>query len=206
MRQVLRCALLTALAGVLLAGCSAGVVVGQGSPGPGEPVDVARAAFPITGVSDTGTDQLARNALTDLNTFWSQAYPEFFGGDFTPLENGYFSVDSDAIDESAYPETGIGCDGSRTDPADVAGNAFYDPACDLIAYDRGAARGALHRLRAVPGAGRHGARVRPRHAGPARLRRERPEHPGRDPGRLLRPRVDRLGGRREGRARLAAPA
>ncbi|MCW2702733.1 MAG: putative metalloprotease [Blastococcus sp.] len=136
MRQVLRGALPTALAGVLLAGCSAGVVVGQGSAGPGEPVDVARAAFPITGVSDTGTDQLARNALTDLNTFWSQVYPEFFGGDFTPLENGYFSVDSNAIDESAYPETGIGCDGSRTDPADVAGNAFYDPACDLIAYDR----------------------------------------------------------------------
>jgi hypothetical protein len=133
MRQVLRGALPTALAGVLLAGCSAGVVVGEGSP---EPVDVARAAFPVTGVSDTGTDQLARNALTDLNTFWSQAYPEFFGGDFTPLENGYFSVDSDAIDVSAYPETGIGCDGSRTDPADVAGNAFYDPACDLIAYDR----------------------------------------------------------------------
>ncbi|MCW2530520.1 MAG: putative metalloprotease, partial [Blastococcus sp.] len=136
MRQVLRRALPTALAGVLLAGCAAEVVVGQGSPGPGEPVDVASDAFPITGVSDTGIDQFARNALTDLNAFWSEAYPEFFGEDFTPLENGYFSVDSNAIDENAYPETGIGCDGSRTDPEEVAGNAFYDPACDLIAYDR----------------------------------------------------------------------
>jgi len=107
-----------------------------GSPGPGEPVDVAADAFPITAVSDTAIDQFARNALTDLNTFWSEAYPEFYGDDFTPLENGYFSVDSTAIDESAYPDTGIGCEGSPTPPDEVAGNAYYDPSCDLIAYDR----------------------------------------------------------------------
>jgi predicted metalloprotease len=136
MRQVLRHALPTALAGMLLAGCSADVVVGQASPGLGEPVDVGPASFRIIGAGDTGTDQFARNALTDLNTFWSRAYPEFFGEDFTPLENGYFSVDSTAIDQSAYPETGIGCDGSPTAPEEVAGNAYFDPACDLIAYDR----------------------------------------------------------------------
>jgi predicted metalloprotease len=136
MRQVLRRALPTALAGVLLVGCSAEVVVGQASPGPGEPVDVASDTFPITGVSDTAIDQFARNALTDLNTFWAEAYPEFFGEDFTPLENGYFSVDSNDIDSGAYPENGIGCDGSPTDPDEVAGNAYYDPECDLIAYDR----------------------------------------------------------------------
>jgi predicted metalloprotease len=136
MSQVLRRALPLALAGVLLAGCANEVVVGQASPGPGEPVDVAPDAFPITGVSDTDIDQFARNALTDLNVFWADAYPEFFGEDFTPLENGYFSVDSTAIDEDAYPDTGIGCAGSRTDPEEVADNAFYDPSCDLIAYDR----------------------------------------------------------------------
>ena len=94
------------------------------------------AEFPITGATDTGVDQLARNALADLNTFWSQAYPEFFDGQFTPLENGYFSVDSDHIDQSAYPDTGIGCAGSPTTPDEVAGNAYYDPSCDLIVYDR----------------------------------------------------------------------
>jgi predicted metalloprotease len=136
MRQVLRRALPIAFAGVLLAGCSAEVVVGQASPGAGEPVDVAADAFPITGVSDTGIDQFARNALTDLNAFWAGAYPEFFGEDFTPLENGYFSVDSNDIDQGAYPENGIGCDGSPTRPDEVAGNAYYDPGCDLVAYDR----------------------------------------------------------------------
>jgi predicted metalloprotease len=136
MRQVLRRALPLALTGVLLAGCSAEVVAGQASPGPGEPADVASDDFPITGVSDTGIDQFARNALTDLNAFWSDAYPEFFGEDFTPLENGYFSVDSNAIDEDAYPENGIGCADSPTAPEEAAGNAYYDPSCDLIAYDR----------------------------------------------------------------------
>jgi predicted metalloprotease len=136
MRQLLRRALPMAVAGALLSGCSVQVVPGRASPGPGEPVDVAPDAFPITGAGDTGVDQLARNALADLNMFWSQAYPEFFGEEFRPLENGYFSVDSDAVDRSAYPSTGIGCEGSPTDPEEVAGNAYYDPSCDLIAYDR----------------------------------------------------------------------
>jgi predicted metalloprotease len=99
-------------------------------------VDVTAAAFPITGASGGEVDKLARNALADLNTFWSQAYPDFFGGAFTPLQNGYFSVDSNNIDESAYPATGIGCATSPAKPAEVAGNAYYDPSCDLIVYDR----------------------------------------------------------------------
>jgi predicted metalloprotease len=99
-------------------------------------VDVAAEDLAITGVSDSGIDQFARNALADLETFWTAAYPEFFGEEYTPLENGYFSVDSEDIDPGAYPETGIGCEESPTLPTSVAGNAFYDPACDLIAYDR----------------------------------------------------------------------
>src|SRR3954451_14144016 len=139
MRQVVRRgahSALTMAAVALLGGCSGQLVVGQASPGGGEPVDVSAEEFPITGAGDDPVDQLARNALFDLNAFWSQAYPQFFGGDFTPLENGYFSVDSDAVDESAYPDTGIGCAGSPTRPDEVAGNAYYDPSCDLIVYDR----------------------------------------------------------------------
>jgi predicted metalloprotease len=136
MTTVSRRALPTLVSGLLLAGCSTGVVVGQGSPGPGEPVDVAAADFPVTGAGDEPIDQFARNALADLDTFWASSYPEFFGEEYTPLRGGYFSVDSDAVDESAYPATGIGCEESPTSPDSVAGNAFYDPACDLIAYDR----------------------------------------------------------------------
>jgi predicted metalloprotease len=135
MRQVVRRVLPAAVVGALLAGCSS-TVVGTASPGPGEPTDVTAEQFPITGVSDDPIDQFARNALTDLNSFWTQQYPENFDGDFQPLQGGYFSVDSTAVDPSAYPATGIGCANSPTMPDAVAGNAFYDPNCDLVAYDR----------------------------------------------------------------------
>jgi predicted metalloprotease len=135
MRQVVRRGLPAAVIGLLLAGCTS-TVVGTASPGAGEPTDVSADAFPITGVSDDPIDQFARNALADLNTFWQEQYPQNFGEDFQPLQGGYFSVDSQAVDPGAYPDTGIGCQGSPTMPDAVAGNAFYDPNCDLIAYDR----------------------------------------------------------------------
>ena len=125
-----------AVAGLLLTGCASQTVRGEAFPGPGGPVDVPAEDLAVTGVSEAPIDQFARNALADLDTFWSQAYPEFFGEQYTPLRGGYFSVDSVDLDETAYPGTGIGCEGSYTAPEDVAGNAFYDPACDVIAYDR----------------------------------------------------------------------
>jgi predicted metalloprotease len=136
MRQVLRRMLPTLAVGVLLAGCSTTTVVGTASPGPGEPVDASAEELPVTGVSDSETDRLARNALADLEAFWEQAYPDFFGEPFQPPQGGYFSVDSTDIDESAYPETGIGCPGEYIPPDAVEGNAFYYPPCDVIAYDR----------------------------------------------------------------------
>jgi predicted metalloprotease len=132
----LRRALCPLVVGLLLSGCSPRPVVGHASPGPDEPVDITAEKFPITGVGDEPIDQFARNALADLDAFWASSYPEFYGAEYVPLKGGYFSVDSEAIDEDAYPETGIGCESSPTSPDSVAGNAFYDPACDLIAYDR----------------------------------------------------------------------
>ncbi|MGY1713722.1 hypothetical protein [Geodermatophilus nigrescens] len=124
-----------AVGSVLLAGCS-GTVAGAAAPGPGVPADVAAADFPITGSADTEADRRARNALADLDAFWSEAYPEFFGEEYQPITGGYFSVDSTAIDESAYPATGIGCAEAPEDPEGVANNAHYDPNCDVVAYDR----------------------------------------------------------------------
>jgi predicted metalloprotease len=136
MRHGLRRAIVAAAVGsVLLTGCSS-TVVGAASRGPSVPVDVTADEFPITGAADTETDRLARNALADLDTFWSQAYPEYFGEPYEPISGGYFSVDSTNIDESAYPETGIGCARAPEDPEGVANNAHYDPNCDVVAYDR----------------------------------------------------------------------
>src|SRR5918997_1053165 len=119
MRQVARRVLAAAAVGMLMTGCSS-PVLGTASPGPGEPTNVTAEEFPIPGVSDQPIDQFARNALTDLNAFWQEAYPQFFGQEYLPLQGGYFSVDSDDIDESAYPDTGIGCADSPTMPDTVA--------------------------------------------------------------------------------------
>jgi predicted metalloprotease len=133
----LRRALVAAAAGsLLLTGCATSVV-GSASPGDRAPVDISADDFPITGAVDGDLDQYVRNALGDLQDFWEKSYPEFFGGELEPLSGGYFSVDSDDIDSSAYPRsTGIGCADDPTDPDAVAGNAFYNPNCDSISYDR----------------------------------------------------------------------
>jgi predicted metalloprotease len=136
MRHRLRRALVgLAAGGMLFAGCSM-PVRGTASPGPGEPVDVTAAQLHITAAVQGPVDQWVRNALTDLTTFWSRAYPRYFGHPFTKLSGGYFSVDSDNVDQHAYPDTGIGCTVDPRSPEDTKDNAFYNPKCDSIAYDR----------------------------------------------------------------------
>jgi predicted metalloprotease len=134
--RLVRPAVPVAVAGVLLTGCSATVVAGVASPAPGGPVDVPTEAVPVTGAGNGRIDQVARNALADLERFWSRAYPEFFGEEYVPLQGGYFSVDPAGDDRSAFPEEGIGCAALPAPPDSVAGNAYYDVTCDLIAYDR----------------------------------------------------------------------
>jgi predicted metalloprotease len=124
-----------AVGGALLSGCAT-PITGTASPASGEPVDVAAPDFPITGAVDGPVDRTVRNALADINTFWSAAYPKYFGEPFIPLKGGYFSVDTDNIDASAYPRTGIGCAAQPVDPEETKDNAFYNPRCDAIAYDR----------------------------------------------------------------------
>jgi predicted metalloprotease len=136
MRRLLHRLLPAVVAAALLTGCADTVVVGTASPGSGEPVDVAARDFPVTGAGNTPIDRFARNALSDLNAFWAQAYPRYFSGAFTPLAGGYFSVDPQHVASGRFPTSGIGCAQSPTAPAQVTGNAFYDPRCDVIAYDR----------------------------------------------------------------------
>ena len=135
MRSGLAGTVLALTAGALLAGCTT-PVAGSASPGSGEPVDVSAGRLEIVGATDNPVDRQVRNALVDINDFWKSAYPRFFGEPFTPLQGGYFSVDSDNIDESAYPPTGIGCAKDPVQPEQTKDNAFYNPRCDAIAYDR----------------------------------------------------------------------
>jgi predicted metalloprotease len=121
---------------VLLSGC---VRIIEGLPTslqpPVEPVPEGEVR--IVGATDDPIDQLARNALADLEDFWAQRFPEAYGEEFPPLRGGYFSVDPGDVDRSAYPD-GVSC---GADPLDVEGNAFYcqaagEPNSDSITYDR----------------------------------------------------------------------
>nr|WP_239521818.1 neutral zinc metallopeptidase [Geodermatophilus sabuli] len=127
-------ALLATLVTIVLSGCT---VVVAGRPISLQPPtgDVDAGEVVVEGATDDEIDVLARNALADLETFWTDQMPDVFGQPFEPLEGGYFSVDPG--DPGAFPD-GIGC---GTDVAEVEGNAFYcsapdAPNSDSISYDR----------------------------------------------------------------------
>ena len=129
-------ALFPAVLVLLLSGCAT-VVIGEPTPMAPPVVDVADGEVPITGADDSEIDELARNALADLETFWEASFPEVYGEVFPPLEGGYFSVDPGNIDDRAYPN-GVSC---GSDPREVEDNAFYcqsdgAPNSDSISYDR----------------------------------------------------------------------
>ncbi len=133
-----RTAVATVLAAcaVPLSGC---VSIIEGLPSALEPPvsSVPEGEITIVGASDDPIDQLAANALADLQDFWAEQFPQVYGAEFQPLQGGYFSVDPGNVDASAYPD-GVSC---GSDPLDVQGNAFYCQAAgeansDSISYDR----------------------------------------------------------------------
>lgn len=121
---------------LLLSGCVM-VVPGRLQSQPNSRPDVSDSQIHIVGATDAAVDTRTRDALADLQTFWTDQFPSVFGKQFTPLQGGYFSVDPNNIDPATYPQ-GIGC---SSDPKDVENNAFYCRApntahSDSISYDR----------------------------------------------------------------------
>ena len=136
MRRPLRCALAVTGVGVVFVAACSGTTPDPSSGSPRQLVDASAEQLPITGATDSPIDRLVRNAVADLEAFWAEAFPRFYGEEFRPPAGGYFSVDSSALDARRYPPSGIGCPEHPLDPAAVAGNALYNPECDAIAYDR----------------------------------------------------------------------
>jgi len=139
-RRVLAGALVSAVLGsTALTGCAAALIEGNASPAAGVAGNVDPQDFQIIGATDDEIDQIARNALLDLNTYWAAQFPDTFSEDFTPLTGGYYSVDPANIDPAQYPNGQIGC---GEPPQAVENNAFYCgtsnqyPNGDAIQYDR----------------------------------------------------------------------
>jgi hypothetical protein len=185
-----------ALAGVLcLSGCAV-VVIGHPSA-LAPPTRDAGGEITVVGAGGDDVDVVARNALADLEQFWTEHFPDVFGLEFTLLQGGYFSVDPGLSDPRGYPD-GVGC---GADLLEAENNAFYcrsdrAPHSDSITYDRS----FLGEL-----AGEYGRFIPAlvmAHAGRRAVVVHRDRDAGRLPGRCL----DRLGGGRQGGALPAARA
>ena len=125
------------LVGVLCTTGCATIVIGRPSSLQPSPADVPAGDVKIVGATNDPVDDLARNALADLQDYWSSTFPDVFGRQFKPLSGGYFSVDPGNVDPQQYPG-GVGC---GAQPLDAENNAFYCEApktahSDAITYDR----------------------------------------------------------------------
>jgi predicted metalloprotease len=73
------------------------------------------------------SDQVVEAALTDVNSFWNRTYEELYGDPYQPIQGGFWPYGPD----SEVPP----CGSPAPAYEEIAGNAFYCPAADLIAWD-----------------------------------------------------------------------
>jgi predicted metalloprotease len=73
-------------------------------------------------------DALVTGAIDDVEAYWTATYPQVYGGPLEPLAGGYQPYGPDTATPRCGPEP--------IDYEDIAGNAFYCPTEDLIAWDQ----------------------------------------------------------------------
>lgn len=117
----------------ITAACAAVVMVTAcGSPKIEIPTSSALAKPDTSGVKVQGEasgplNQLAIEAIADLQEFWGKQFPpDLYGKEYEPVAGGFFAVD---------PSTGDTPPPCAASPDDVAGNAFYCGSKDVVAWD-----------------------------------------------------------------------
>ncbi len=88
--------------------------------------DTTAVAGPST-VDELTYDEVAHKMIASIDAFWTQQLPDVYGKQYETLAQGVFPLKPG--------EEAPGCDAPSTVFEDVAGNAFYCPAGDFIAYD-----------------------------------------------------------------------
>ena len=76
---------------LLCAGCGT-VVAGQPSPADDLTASTISPAF-VHGTDDGDTDRLAATIVTDVQDYWRQTFPTMFGGPWTNLAGGFYSIE-----------------------------------------------------------------------------------------------------------------
>jgi len=73
-------------------------------------------------------DEVVQAALQDVDAFWERTYEDLYGTEYEPIGGGFWPYGP----RSEQPPCGT----PPPEYADIAGNAFYCPPDDLIAWDR----------------------------------------------------------------------
>jgi predicted metalloprotease len=104
------------------------------NPLPGDPIGEERGG---TGGSDgdesspvpaDDLDALVVAAIEDVEAYWTETYPEIYDRPFQPLAGGYQAYGPDTLTPRCGP--------APINYREIAGNAFYCPSEDLIAWDQ----------------------------------------------------------------------
>lgn len=95
---------------------------------PIEPMDDGAAAQEEPAAESA--DAVMTAAANDVQQFWTETYPEVYGEPFVSLEGGLWSYGPDTPPGDLPP-----CGDIRSYD-EIAGNAFYCPSADLVAWDR----------------------------------------------------------------------
>ncbi|HWJ97915.1 MAG TPA: neutral zinc metallopeptidase [Acidimicrobiales bacterium] len=83
----------------------------------------------IAGSDGSELNDVIGNAISDLEAFWTDAFPEAYGDEYEPLSGGLFAIDS-STDPSNIP-----C-ASGPDITGLLDNAFYCPPADAVVWDQ----------------------------------------------------------------------
>src|SRR6478735_273472 len=78
----------------------------------------------VEGDASTPVNQIAIQAIADLEQYWAENFPALYDKDFEQIAGGYYAID----DGSPAPPC-------TTDPEEVSGNAFYCSTEDVVAWD-----------------------------------------------------------------------
>lgn len=134
---------------VILVVAMAGAAGGAGTPQAAERVDTSSGGVPVAVVGSFGTaaapgvpldpfassadgDRTVSAVLADLSDYWTAAVAGSGGAALRAPAGGFVSMDSSALPGSSGGALCI------SDPAQIAGNAFYCPSQDGIVFDSSA--------------------------------------------------------------------
>ena len=86
---------------------------------------------PETGLGDDADepdpDDVVEAALSDVDAFWQRTYDDLYGAEYEPISGGFWPYGP----RTEPPP----CGNPLPDYGEIAGNAFYCPSDDLIAWD-----------------------------------------------------------------------